>query len=340
MAVIGLFVLGVLYTLYFARDFILPVTAAAFLKVILAPAVRGFKKWGIPEGVGAGVIVLLTLAGGIGLVYQLSGPAQQWAERAPTVLDEAERKLRGVKESMANISRAAEQVGKITDVDGEPDPTPVALSQDNLTSLVIQSTRSFIAMAVGTVVLLYLLLASGDLFVRKAITIFRRRKDKARAFHLSRQLEQTLSHYLLTVSAINLGLGSIVAFAMHLLEMPNPLLWGAMVALFNFVPYLGAFASLTILTLAAIVTFDDLGRALAVGGVFFSLNLLEAYVVTPTLLGYRMRMTPVAIFISIMFFGWAWGIYGILFAVPILVTFKIFCEHVESLTPVGRFLGD
>ena len=339
VASIGLFALAALYSIYFARDFVLPVTAAVLLKLVLSPAVRELKKWGVPEGIGAGVMVLFALTFGFGVVYQLSGPAKQWVERAPSVLEVTENKLRDVKNSMANISRAAEQVEKIASVNGQPAPTPVALSGESLGSLVVQSTRSFLAMAVGTIVLLYLLLASGDLFVRRAITALRHRHDKARAYHLSRKLEETLSRYLLTISAINLGLGGVVAFAMYLLEMPNPVLWGAMVALFNFVPYLGALTSLTILTLAALVTFDDLGRVLMVAVSFFSLNLLEAYVVTPMLLGYRMRMNPVAIFISIMFFGWAWGVYGILVAVPLLVTFKLVCDHVESLTPVGQFLS-
>jgi len=339
VTVTGLLVLGILYTVYFARDLLIPFTAALFLKLVLSPAVRRFRKWGVPEGIGAAVVVSVTLACGLGVAYQLSGPASEWIERAPRVLEQAERRLATLKESLANVSRAAEQVEQMADVDGVPDRVPLQVRDVNLTGLLVEGTGSFIGRAVATIVLLYLLLASGDLFVRKAISAFRRSKDKARVFGLSRQLEQLMSRYLLTISAVNLGLGVVVGVAMHLLDMPNPFLWGAMVALFNFVPYLGALASLIILTLAAFVTFDDISRALIVGLVFFSVNLVEAYVVTPTLLGYRMRMNPVAIFVTIMFFGWAWGVYGILFAVPILVTVKLFGDHVPSLSPVAHFLG-
>lgn len=338
VATIGLFVLGVGYTIFVARDFLLPVTAAFFLKLVLSPVVRKFRKLGVPEPVGGAIVLVSTLIGVAWAVWSLSGPANDWLERAPTVLRDVEIQLRGLKESVQSVSRAAEQVERMADVDGRAD-TAVAVRGPTLASLLFLSTRNFVAVAVATVVLLYLLLASGDLFLQKAITVVPRLEDKVRAVDMSRELELEISGYLRSVCMINVGLGAVIAFAMYLLDMPNPLLWGMMVALFNFVPYLGALASLVVLFLAAFVTFEDLSRALLVGGVFFTVNALEAYVITPTLLGRRMRINPVAIFVTMIFFGWAWGVYGLLLAVPMLTTFKLLCDHIPPMEPVGELLS-
>lgn len=338
LATVGLFVLGVGYTIFVARDFLLPVTAAFFLKLVLAPVVRKLRHVGIPEAVGGAIVLATTLLAVAWAAWSLSGPANDWLERAPTVLRDVEIQLRGLKESVQSVSRAAEQVEKMADVDGRTN-TAVEVRGPTLASLLFLSTRNFVAIAVATVVLLYLLLASGDLFLLKAMTVVPRLEDKVRAVDISRELELKISGYLRTVCAINVGLGAVIALATYLFGMPNPLLWGMMVALFNFVPYLGALASLTILFLAAFVTFGELGRALLVGGLFFGVNALEAYVITPTLLGQRMQTNPVAIFVAMIFFGWAWGVYGLLFAVPILTTFKLLCDHIPPLAPVGELLS-
>jgi predicted PurR-regulated permease PerM len=208
-----------------------------------------------------------------------------------------------------------------------------------LTSLLFERTSDFIAAGVATLVLLYLLLASGDLFLRKVITLLPRLEDKVAAVDLSREMERNVSGYLLTVTAINLGLGLVVGLCMQWVQMPNPYLWGMVVAVLNFVPYLGPLASLFILTLAAYVTFDDIGKALLIGGVYFGVNAVESYLITPAVLGRRMRMNSVAIFIAMIFFGWAWGIYGLLLAVPILAMLKQVCERIRPLHSVSELIS-
>ena len=330
--------LAVLYTIYFARELLLPITAAYFLKLVLTPPVRWLRRRGVPEALGAALVLGATLAT-VGLsAYQFVGPANDWLARAPTILRQASGELRAWKKPVENLSRAAQQVEAMAEVTADKAPS-VEVRGPRLASLLFESTSDFIAAAVATLILLYLLLASGDLFLRKAITILPRLEDKVAAVDLSRELEQNISSYLLTVSLINLGLGLVVGVSMHFLEMPNPYLWGIMVAVLNFVPYLGPLASVIILTLAAYVTFEDLGRALLVSGVYFAVNAVESYLVTPAILGRRMSMNPVAIFIAMMFFGWAWGIYGLLLAVPILAMLKLLCEHVEPLQSVSELIS-
>jgi predicted PurR-regulated permease PerM len=334
-------VLATLYTVYFTRELLLPIVAAYFLKLALFPIVRGLRRWGIPESLGA-LAVLAVVVGTIAFgAYLLTDPANEWLARAPSILRRAASELRSWRGPVENISRAAEEVEAMTNLDARGAEAPaVEVRGPSLTNLLFQSTGNFLATVTATVVLLYLLLAAGDLFLRKVITILPRIEDKVAAVELSRELERTISHYLLTVTAINFGLGVAVGFCMHWLGMPNAVLWGLMVALFNFVPYVGAIASAAVLFFAAFVTFQEVPWSLVVVGVFVALNTLENSFITPTILGRRMSMNPVAIFIAMIFFGWAWGIYGIVLAVPILAAAKLLCERTASLQPLAELIGD
>jgi predicted PurR-regulated permease PerM len=339
-ATTSLLVLAALHTVYFARDLLLPITAAYFLKLVLTPVVRGLRRWGVPETLGA-VLVLSTTLGVVGLsAYQVIGPANEWIARAPQILRQASRELRAWKKPVENLSRAADHVEEMAEVAASETTPSVEVRGPRLTSLLFESTSDFIAAAVATLVLLYLLLASGDLFLRKAITLLPRLEDKVAAVDLSRDMERNVSRYLLSVTSINIGLGLTVGICMQWLEMPNPYLWGMVAGVLNFVPYLGPLASVLILTLAAYVTFDDFARALLVGGVYFGVNAVESYFITPAILGRSMRMNSVAIFVAMIFFGWAWGIYGLLLAVPILAMLRQLCERFRPLQAVAELISD
>jgi predicted PurR-regulated permease PerM len=190
-----------------------------------------------------------------------------------------------------------------------------------------------------TVILLFFLLASGDLFLRKLIRVLPRLEDKRRAVEIARQVERDISAYLSTVTMINLGLGAAVAAGFAILRVPNPLLWGAMVTLFNFVPYLGPAVSYAIFVMVGLVTFETVPHILAPVLTFLVLNVIEAYLVTPLVLGRRLTLNPVVLFVGLTFWGWMWGIAGAILAVPIMAVLKIFCDHIEPLAPIGEFLG-
>ena len=189
----------------------------------------------------------------------------------------------------------------------------------------------FIAGALEMFVLLYFLLAVGDLFLQKLIKVLPLLQDKKKAVAIFRETESSISTYLVTVALVNAGLGLVVALVMRLVGMPNPLLWGTLAAVAEFVPYLGATTMLGILSLAGLVTFPQLGHAFLVPGSYLVVNLIQANFVTPTVLGRRLTLNPVAILIGLVFWWWLWGVGGAFIAVPLLATFKIFCDHIESL---------
>jgi predicted PurR-regulated permease PerM len=345
LAVTGLFVLASFYTLYFCRSLLLPLVLAGLLSLLLSPVVRGLKRLRIPEPLGAG-LVLLTVLGSVGFgIYQLSGPAVDWVQRAPQSLRAAEVKLRDIRRSVQKLGRATEQVERIADVGANPGQRPPAVSvavqsTPTLRERLFSQATDLITDAVVMLILLYFLLASGDLFLRKLIRVLPRLEDRRRAVEIARQVERDISNYLGTVTMINLGLGAAVAICFALIGVPTPLLWGAMVTFTNFVPYLGPAINYAVFAMIGLLTFDTVPRMLAPAGLFLVLNVLEAYLITPMVLGKRLTLNPVMLFVGLTFWGWLWGIVGAILAVPILVVFKIFCDHIEPLAPIGEFLGD
>jgi predicted PurR-regulated permease PerM len=348
VALTGLFILAAFYTLYFARSFLLPIVLALLFSLLLSPFVRGLKKLlRIPEPLGAGLVLLALLGLVVGGLYELSGPAYEWMQKAPASLHTVEDKLRQFRRPVLLFGRATEQVAKMTDVGAPPaspkTPPPVTVAVPagpSLGARLLDRTTEFAANAAVLLILLYFLLASGDLFLRKLVKVLPSLSDKKRAIEIARQVETDISAYLSTVAMINLGLGVGVATAMALIGLPNPLLWGAMAALTNFIPYLGAMSCYIAIALAGFLTFNDLTHALMPVGAFLCLNVVEAYFVTPMVLGRRLTLNPVVLFLGLTFWGWMWGIAGALLAVPIMVVFKIFCDHIEPLAPIGEFLGD
>ena len=346
VSITGLFVLASFYTLYFCRSLLLPVVMALLFSLLLQPLVRGLKRLRVPEPLGAG-LVLVTLLGCLGFgIFELSGPAYDWVQRAPQSLRSAAGKLRELRRSVQTLGRATEQVEKIAEVGSAPAgarPQAVAVAVQATPSLrerLLSDATDLAADAVVMVVLLYFLLASGDLFLRKLIRVLPRLEDKRRAVDIARQVERDISAYLSTVTVINLGLGAAVAAVFLLIHVPNPLLWGAMVAVTNFVPYLGPAINYGVFVLLGLVTFSSWPHILLPAGSFLVLNVLEAYLLTPTILGRRLTLNPVVLFLGLTFWGWMWGIVGAVLAVPIMVVFKIFCDHIEPLAPIGELFGD
>lgn len=340
IALTGLFILAAFYTLYLARAFFLPIILSILLSFLLSPLVRWLKKLHIPEGLSAALLVFGVL-GLLGLgVYELSGPAYEWMSEAPKSLRKAEDKLRALKKPVQTVSKATEQVEKITKVAGGQEPAKVTVSTASLGERVFSQATDFISNGIVMFILLYFLLASGDMFLRKLIKVMPSLSDKKRAVEIARQIETEISAYLATITLINAILGVAVWGIMALIGLPNALLWGVLAFVTNYIPYLGAIVMIAVLAMVGFITFDDLGHALLAPGAFVGLNLLESYFLTPMILGRRLTLNPVVIFLGLTFWGWLWGITGAVLAVPIMVVLKIFCDHSEPLAPIGEFLGN
>jgi predicted PurR-regulated permease PerM len=339
VALVGLFVLAVLYTLHLAQAFVLPIVLAVLLDFMLSPVVRALKKRRIPEPVGAGLIIL-GLLGALGAGgWYLAEPAADWIRRVPESTAAVQRKLQTMRGSVEQVTKAAEQVEKATEVAASEGVRQVEIKGPSLSKQLFGGTASLLSGATVVLFLTYFLLAVGDLFLQKLVAVLPQFKDKKTAVSIARETEAQISVYLFTSTLINVGVGVATAIAMWLVGMPNAALWGVVAAVLNFVPYVGALVNMVLLALAAFVTFDSVSRALLVPAVFFGINLIEGNLVTPMILGRRMRLNTVALFIGFVFWWYIWGVAGAILAVPMLAALKIICDHIESLTPIGEFLG-
>lgn len=336
----GIFLMMLVYALYFARDFFMPVTLAILLALMLTPIVRFSKKrLGISEAISATLLVVLSFSF-IGVTgYLLSGPVTEMVSEAPEIgreLTEKLHRLRAPAEHLLNISKQVDQVAQMGQ---DPKVQTVSLAQPGILSQAAGNVLSGGTTIAVTFILTLFILASGTMFYEKIIQSFGKLSEKKRALRVVYDVEQVISSYLLTITVINGLLGLTISLGLWALGMPTPFVFGVMAALLNFLPYIGALTTIVVVGIIAIVSFDQIAYAMLAPAFVLACNILEGQIVTPTIIGRRLELNTVAVFVAVAFWSWLWGFIGALIAVPLLVVIKVFCDHFETLRHVGNFLS-
>ncbi|HEY3167855.1 MAG TPA: AI-2E family transporter [Candidatus Binatia bacterium] len=338
IALTGIFLLLVLFTFKLASTFFIPVVLAILLNFLFASTIRTLQRFWVPPPLGA-VLVVGFLVGAVGLgIYRLALPARDWMGKLPEAARQVEGKLKDIKQSVREVTKAGQEVDRITKFDTGEKTQKVEVRKPSLGESLLEPTQDFLVSGGIVLVLLFFLLASGDLFLRKLVTVLPRFEDKKAAVEISHQIEHDISSYLFAITLVNAVFGLAVATAMFFLGMPNPLLWGVMAGLLHFVPFLGAAVGISVVTLVAAVTLDGIGTILLVPGVYLSLNILEEYIVLPLVVGRRLMLNPVVVFVWLVFWTWLWSVPGALMAVPLLAIVKIICDHFEPLAALAEFI--
>jgi len=337
IALTGLFILAVFYTIYFMRSILLPIVLALLLSYLLRPLLRGLGRLKIPLPMGA-ALLLIGFFGVVGYAISvLAAPTAGWLQKAPAGFTELQHKLLPVKKSVAQVAQATGEIEKLAATSAET--KAVELKRHPIAEILFMRTPEFIASAVLSLILLYFLLVYDQAFIAKLVKLLPTLSDKKTAVGIAHDIEAQISRYLFTVTAINVCLGAAVGAAVGLLGLRNPVMWGVMVALLNFVPYLGALTGIICMTIGATLSFDSLGYAFIFPAVYLSFGVLEGSFITPWIMGRSLTLNPVIILLSLTFWGWMWGIVGIILAVPILAAFKIFCAHIKPMEPLAEFLS-
>ena len=326
--------------LYVARPVVLPIFMACVVAMTLKPLIRWLSYGHIPPAVAAALVLgLLVLASGIGF-FQLGRPALSWINVAPQHMTDLRQRVQKMFPRLARFSRAAAAVSNLGATDEEQKKAPtVELKTSRVPETFISATGILMAGTGETVVLLYLLLASGDMFLQKLVRVTPTMSKKKRAVDISHEIQQNISYYLFTVSLINLGLGVVVSAGLYFMGVPEAAMWGMLVALLNFVPYFGPGAGIVLLAVVGFLTFDTLWQAVLPAAWYLLLHTLESKLLTPVLLGRRFTLNPVVIFVSLIFWTWLWGVPGALLSVPILVSVKVICDRVPAMSSVGELLS-
>jgi predicted PurR-regulated permease PerM len=339
-ATIGLFIIALFYTFYFAAPVLIPITIAILLSMLLSPAVEWLERFRLPRALASAIIVAGALGFIIGAVVTLAGPAQEWVTRLPASFDKLEERLKLIKKPIAEIQRATEQIENVTELSQKPQRRQIVeLRRPSLAGELLSSTQRA-ATSVGIVIiLLFFLLATGDLFLRKLVGLMPSDENKARTVDIAHSVKKDISFYLQSLTVTNIGYGVLVTCAGWALGLENALLWGAVTAILSFAPYVGPVVILVLLTMASLASLSSLTAALALPAIYLCVLLLVQNLVSPYIWGRRLSLNPVAIFISIILWGWMWGMAGALLAVPLLASFKIVADRVGALRPAAEFLS-
>lgn len=335
-------VVVVLFAIYVAKPVLVPICFAWLLKVALTPIVRRLSLVGIPMGLSAALVLLSLSAAGAITVYKLADPTLKWVIALPAELPSIERKLASLRQPLDQVTEATEKVEKMATAEprlGAPMKVDVS-GKETLFSRLLSGAWLRAVSALMTMVLLYFMLATDEALLAKVVEAAPRLKDKKSVVAVVRAIEMDVGRYLLTVSVINLVLGGVVGIVMAALGMPNPVLWGVLACLLNFVPYVGGFVGIAVIAAVALLSFDTIGAILMPPLAYLGINALEGVLITPSVLGRRLAISPVALFVWLLLLSWMWGVAGALLAVPLLVVLKIVSDHVPPLAPLSSVIGN
>jgi predicted PurR-regulated permease PerM len=333
----GLFVLAMLVAAYFAAEIVLPLVFAIILKLLLQPALRILERVHVPRTIAALLLILALFGTIVGLGTAISSPARTWAAKLPEGIPRLQERLSFMREPVDTLQRFLQQVEDF----GGTGPSPNAAASARGTTLLSKlftGTRSFASGFFTTVLFLFFLLVSGDIFLHRLVEVMPRFRSKRQVVDIAQQIESDISAYLVTVTIMNAAVGIVTALAMWLTGVGDPILWGTVAFLLNYVPILGPALGVLIFLLAGLLTHDTLWQSLLPAGLYRGFHLIEGETITPMLLARRFTLNPVLVIISLVFWFWIWGISGAILAVPMLAITKVICDRVRPLAAFGHFL--
>jgi predicted PurR-regulated permease PerM len=330
--------------LYVCHEVFVPVALALLFALVLSSAVEALHRGGIPRSVSACLMLLALLIIIGGTLSAVAGPAQLWFATLPQTLQTIERKLRPAQRALSRIemlTSRADALGSANPPAPRGAPAPAAAAEPGAVSAtdVLLETRSGMISTITVIILTLFLLSGGPPMLARMMAALATDSYAAHALKVIEAIRSELGRYYGTIALVNLALGVATGVTMMLLGLPNAFLWGTVAAVLNFVPYVGSATTLVILSVVALVSFDSFGRIAAVMASFLALTTIEGQIVQPLLVGHRLEISPLLVFLAVWFGGWMWGIAGITIAVPSLLALKVAAEHSERGQPLVAFLS-
>jgi predicted PurR-regulated permease PerM len=326
--------------LYEAHAAFTPLALALLFALILSGPVEALHRWRVPRGVSALLILILTLALAGGAIDMAWKPAQHWFATAPETLQTIKQRITPLARFMRHVDELRGSADTLAVHPGGPVRTAVTVEQTpSGPQLLLDVTRNAIVGVLTFVIVTLFLLAGGPPMLARMTSAF---VDDLHAGHVLDVIDKVraeVGRFYLTMTLINIGLGVATAGVMMLWGMPNPYLWGVLAAVLNYFPYVGPGTTLLVITVVATVSFTDLGRIAGIAGSFVALATLEGQIVQPLLVGRRLAVNPLVVFLSLWFGGLFWGIAGIVLATPTLLAIKVVAAHSARGEALLEFLG-
>lgn len=355
VALTVLAVIGVVFALHWAQAVLIPLMLAVMISYTLSGPVKRLQEWHIPRALGAGLLLIAIVGGTGSAVYSLGGEASEMIETLPDAVAKVRGALldgrRASEGTMEKVQRAATQLEQAASDSGvaapaAPGVTRVQIEKPRLDvqDYVWMGTKGVIGFAAQLAIVLFLaffVLVSGDKFRRKMVRLAGPTlTNKKITLQVLDQINGQIQRYMLVQIFTSVVVGVATWLAFLLIGMEHPVIWGIAAGVLKIIPYLGPVIVSGGSLFIAFLQFGTFGMALFVSGVALLITSLEGYLLTPWMIGRASRMSPVVIFAAVLFWGWLWGLWGLLLAVPIIMVVKVVCDRVEDLKPVGELLGD
>jgi predicted PurR-regulated permease PerM len=329
--------IGVL--LYCAHVAFIPIALALLCALVLSGPVEALHGWRVPRSLSAAVLLIVILGIFAALVNFVSVPAQQWFAAAPHTLRVIEKKVRPLEQMMSRIDALRSSAGSIGSANHATPQAAVAAAEESAPVMLLDATRDAVLSSVTVIILTLFLLAGGPPMLARMTSAFASDLNSAHIISVIEKVRGEVGRFYVTTALINVALGAATAVTMMWCGMPNPFLWGTLAGLLNFIPYVGPTTTLIVLTVVAIVSFDGLGHVIAVAGSYMALATIEGQFVQPLLVGRRLKLNPMLVFLALWFGGLFWGVAGIILATPALVALKVVAENASGGRPLLSFLS-
>ena len=346
VCLIVLTLLAVVYTLYFAAAIILPFVLALVLTALLGPPLQFMnRKMRIPRIIASLFLILALFTVVWALGYAVAVPASSWIAKIPQSLPTLMEKLSFLQRPIKLLEQGLQASQTLLSQDSSQQVIEVKQSSDvsakmlGIGSTVLAGGRAFVGQGMTVMLLLFFFLASSESLLRRIVEILPHFDDKRRVVSMVSETEESISHYLLTVSLMNGLVGVLTGLAVWLIGMPDPLLFGTIAFLLNYVPILGPLTGVVIFFFAGLFAFSTAWQALIPAATYLGIHILEGEMITPMILARRFTLNPVMVISSLIFWDWLWGIPGALLSTPLLAVIKIVCDHIDVLAPVGHLIG-
>jgi predicted PurR-regulated permease PerM len=331
LALVGIGFVVLLAVLQIGQVFLAPVSLAVVIGLMFGPVADRLEGWGVPPALSAGVVVLLLVGAIIGFAALFAVPLSDWIARAPLIWAKLQQQLANLKEPLESLSAFQAQIGSVL---GNDEAMAVTVEDGSAVTSMAMLAPAILAQVAIFLASLYFFVATRDHIRMSVLSMCVTRRMRWRTAHIFRDVEAKVSQFLISVTIINLGTGTAVGIAMWALGMPSPLLWGAMAAVLNYVPYVGQAIMIAVLLAVGLGTQTELWAILLPVICFGAINFIEGQFLTPHLIGRTLTLNPFIIFLSITFWIWAWGPVGALVAVPSLLIGQSIIVHALPSRPV------
>jgi predicted PurR-regulated permease PerM len=339
VSLVVLATLAVAFTLWAAQPVVLPILLAMFFALVGNPILRMLERIWVPRALGAILVIVVGLGATTALAVQLVVPTMEWAQEAPQQLRKIGRQVQNLTKPVQQANQAAENFARVAAGEGNRRVEVVRTQLDDPYRAITQAPR-LLASVLAVVLLTLFFMIYGQDLQRHAIALFPSRQQQRFTTDILRSIEREVSRYVLTITVINSLVGLVFAGTLMLLglEMQDALLWGTMAALLNFAPYVGPLIGVALMLLVGFVEFPDPLKAILPAACYLALHALEGQLITPIVLGRRMKLSPLVLILALMIFGWLWGFVGLLLAVPLLVCVKLVLARLEGMQGWSRLL--